>query len=368
MGYINLPGVSSSNIIPPGSDKQITFNDNGTLAADIGFIYDKSTGNVGIGTIVPDEKLHITGDFKIESTGPDIKFFETDSSPNENYKIVLSAGKLKFRTDNDTFSSPSTTMTLIQNGDVGIGTASPTKKLHVVTAGNPAKFESTSGNGRIEIDAPSTKNAGLQFFENNVLRWGIFNQGTDDSLKFQNKDFATRMIVQQGGNVGIGTNSPASILSFKMGDGTGQAQASGVANVNTTSIGNVGSGEDDLMTYSLPADSLNTDGKSIKITAWGTITTSNSKIIRLKFGSITIQQIGPTTSGGLDWKIEGLVIRTGAATQKALGTQFLDTLAQDSTISSPTETLSSIVVIKVTGEGVANDDIKQEGMLVEYLN
>ncbi len=81
------------------------------------------------------------------------------------------------------------------DGNVGLGTINPTNKLHVVTAGNPAKFESTSGNGRIEIDAPSTKNAGVQFFENNVLKWGIFNQGTDDSLKFQNKDFATRLVV-----------------------------------------------------------------------------------------------------------------------------------------------------------------------------
>ena len=64
------------------------------------------------------------------------------------------------------------------NGNVGIGTIDPTNKLHVVTAGNPAKFESTSGNGRIEIDAPSTKNTGVQFFENNVLRWGIFNQSS----------------------------------------------------------------------------------------------------------------------------------------------------------------------------------------------
>ncbi len=94
------------------------------------------------------------------------------------------------------------------DGNVGLGTINPTNKLHVVTAGNPAKFESTSGNGRIEIDAPSTKNAGVQFFENNVLKWGIFNQGTDDSLKFQNKDFATRLVVQQGGNIGIGTTAP----------------------------------------------------------------------------------------------------------------------------------------------------------------
>jgi len=154
-----------------------------------------------------------------------------------------------------------------------------------------------------------------------------------------------------------------------MGTSSSFSNVGGIANVNTTSVGNVGTGEDDLMTYTLPANSLNTDGKGIRITVWGSVAINgNTKTIRLKFGTTIIMAIGPSTMSGLDWKIEGLVIRTGAATQKAVATELLDTIAQDSTISSPTETLSSPVVIKVTGEGVADDDVKQEGMLIEHLN
>lgn len=171
------------------------------------------------------------------------------------------------------------------------------------------------------------------------------------------------------GNIGIGVSSPTSILSLKMGTGTGVAEASGKANVNTTAVGNVGAGEDDLMTYSLPANSFNTNGKLVKITAWGTVAANgNTKTIKLKFGATIIRQIGPSAMNGLDWRIDAVVIRTGVATQDAMATEFLDTSVFDTTISTPAETLSGAVVIKVTGEGVANDDIKQEGMLIEYLN
>ena len=172
----------------------------------------------------------------------------------------------------------------------------------------------------------------------------------------------------QGGAL-MNAGDAGSILSFQMGTGTGQAQASGRANINTTAVGNVGTGEDDLITYSLPANSLSTDGQLVKITAWGSVAANgNTKTIRLDFGATTIRQIGPSAISGLDWIISGLVIRTGATTQDAMATEFIDTATQDTTITTPAETLSGAVIIKVTGEATSDNDIVQEGMLVEYLN
>jgi len=174
-----------------------------------------------------------------------------------------------------------------------------------------------------------------------------------------------------GGVEGIRVTEVANSITadIKMGSGTGRARIVGVANVNTTAVGNVGVGVDDLITFSLPANSLSVNGKGVRITAWGTFASNgNTKQVNLDFGATTIRQIGPAGINGLDWRIDGIVIRTGAATQKAIATEIVDTTAPDSTLTTPAETLSGAVIIKCTGEGVSDNDIVQEGMLIEYLS
>ncbi len=145
-----------------------------------------------------------------------------------------------------------------------------------------------------------------------------------------------------------------------------------VENVNTTAVGtDADTVEKDLITYSLPANRLGVDGQAIRITAWGSVAANgNTKTIRLDFGATTIRAIGPSAMSGLDWRIGGLVIRTGATTQDAVATEFLDVSAQDTTITAPAETLSGAIVVKITGENgtAAANDIVCEGMMIEFIN
>ena len=153
-----------------------------------------------------------------------------------------------------------------------------------------------------------------------------------------------------------------------MGTGTGQAQASGKANVNTTAVGNVGTGEDDLMSFSLPANSLNADGKVIRIIAWGTTgANANEKIVKLFFGTAVVRQIGSAAINNKDWRIDAVVVRTGASAQDALGTEIVDNVSLN-THSEPAESTAAVIVIKTTGQGNVDNDVVQQGMLVEYLN
>ena len=145
-----------------------------------------------------------------------------------------------------------------------------------------------------------------------------------------------------------------------------------VENINTTKVGtDADTVEKTLITYSLPANRLGVNGQAVRITAWGsTAATGNTKTIRLKFGATTIRAIGPSAINGLDWRIDSLVVRTGATAQDAMATESLDTVAQDTTITTPAETLSGAVVIKITGQNAtaAANDIVAEGMLIEFIN
>jgi hypothetical protein len=191
------------------------------------------------------------------------------------------------------------------------------------------------------------------------------------------------------GLMGIGTqtfegdktfNAP---ITFLPGTSTASARASGVItdSVSTTTVGNVGAGEDTLQTYSLLADVLSANGKMIRITAMGDILSSaNTKRLRIKFGGTTIFDSGAAYNDSTNrtWIAELLVIRTGATAQLAYGkVTFYDdstdqiTAASDvksAEPSTPAETLSGAVTILVTGEATNNDEITKRFFAIEPLN
>lgn len=154
------------------------------------------------------------------------------------------------------------------------------------------------------------------------------------------------------------------------GASTSNASVGGTLSVNTTSVGNVGTGEDDLMTYSLPANTLSTNGYHIEIIAWGRFA-SNANTKRLKgyFGSTALLDSAGLAVNNADWSYYATVTRTGAATQT--GNANINTssslLTAYADVTTPTETLSGAVTVKMTGEGTADNDIIQDGMIIRFF-
>lgn len=105
-------------------------------------------GNVGIGTTNPTSKLQVSGN--IDATGVISQTFWT----NDSIRKLNAGAPLNFRTAAGTIE-----MILDGSGNLGIGTTSPAKKLHIST-GTPTGATSAATNTALLIDS-----SGDQFLE-----------------------------------------------------------------------------------------------------------------------------------------------------------------------------------------------------------
>jgi hypothetical protein len=162
---------------------------------------------------------------------------------------------------------------------------------------------------------------------------------------------------------------------IRCGTGSAYGLIGGTLKVNTTAVGNVGGGADELIRYEVPANTLATNGDSLEILCAGTIagTPTNSKTIRLLWGAAelyTTTSVAQATAA--DWAFRATIIRTGAATQKAtclftIGSSTM-TMVTKEDYSEPTEdlTLDTALRCEGTSGGSATDDVIQKFLKVMW--
>ena len=154
-----------------------------------------SGGNVGIGTTSPDAVLAVHGQFRIRTTNGD---------GNENRLLFNPGGAgdpaqlyLYNEAQSNTIYVTANGASYFNAGSVGIGTTSPSKKLHVRSGDNEGMFMEGSSNGGHWFDFKSANsNLWSMGAQPGIMGW--YNR-TDNSYK---------MVISDGGNVGIGTTSP----------------------------------------------------------------------------------------------------------------------------------------------------------------
>ena len=188
----------------------------------IGALYDNGT-NVGIGTANPTQKLEVNGTVLL-STLPNNNGRLCLGSVNTNLFSNAASGHLYVSTN------ASTRMTILNNGNVGIGTTSPSAPLNIVNS-NPKIVLEDSDNantfGQIRQQAGN-----LQFLSN--------NNTSNGTIQFKLNNGATTVDVMDiisNGNVGIGTTSPARKLHVHADSGSAYLQLTQAATGTTSNDG-----------------------------------------------------------------------------------------------------------------------------------
>ena len=255
-------------------------------------------GNVGIGTNSPSEKLTLQLNTQNQAfsgkNGTDYLWFLR----NEAGAGARQSGRFQLMdTDVTTVNieSASNRNTYFNAGRVGIGTTSPTSRLHV------------NGSGATHGEYFRISNGTTQIYE---LQPSIYNVTNNGFGIYDVTDSTYRLVIDTSGQVGIGTTSPGSKLDVKGASAT-PANGNQILSITNTTGGtqlNLGTAENSYGWIEAREGAtlrnllLNPNGGNV-----GIGTTSPGEKLQVQLGNIKID-------GGVNSNERGLIIAHGGLT------------------------------------------------------
>ncbi|MFH1503299.1 MAG: hypothetical protein ABIE36_01425, partial [Candidatus Diapherotrites archaeon] len=227
-----LTNVNGSGLYIPytNSNQNVALGDYNFSVGTSDFFVN-SNGNVGIGTTAPTEKLFVDGNIRLKDT-TDHLIVEGDSgafiagyssSPNRGIRHDAPGSAGGWYGVHDFYTgyngAASTLAMRIKNGNVGIGTTSPNKLLHVAGTSqfdNTITLGATSGGTITTGSSPSLRAFGaygssvslMAIKSGGTQKAGVAVIGADQAYPNVNMNEGQMFIDGSLGNVGIGTTSP----------------------------------------------------------------------------------------------------------------------------------------------------------------
>jgi hypothetical protein len=229
-GYSGNSSYASSTSSPPpltviwsggsgGSGSAVTTNGGSTGSiplfagsSDIeNSVISQSSGRVGIGTTMPNYPLQVATGFSGYTLTP----MQAWTPNTSGYGLTLSnyndIGGIGYQFGVTNGGTTNSSLTLYDNGNVGVGLTAPQNVLSVVNGINVDQNDQNNGNNTF-ISYQSI--LGISFGDSSGE--GVASARTEGSVNLYGldfyTDFAKRLSIAQGGNVGIGTTNPGASL------------------------------------------------------------------------------------------------------------------------------------------------------------
>ena len=181
----------------------------GSVTTPQALFVEGSNGNVGIGTTTPGVKLHVDSG----NTETIAYFKSTDNrgrisvADNDTTTYVISEDTKMSLGTNASLSTGN--LTIDSTGNVGIGTTSPSRKLHV---------HADSGNAYLQLTQATTGTTSNDGFQISMGASQVnFINRENGSMVFETNN-TEKMRITSAGNVGIGTTNPTEILHLSSDD------------------------------------------------------------------------------------------------------------------------------------------------------
>ena len=169
--------------------------------------------NSTITTTVP---LHISGsvteglriakgsseyrEIQFEKNGTDVAFIQVNSADELVIGCQSNNDEIVFQTT--VGGSTTEAMRITATKRVGINEINPQTALHI-----------SGDDPRVRIDGITDSHPGLELSEAGTRKWIVYNNYTNDNLTFKTNN-NIRMVIEQDGNVGIGTDNPTTALDI----------------------------------------------------------------------------------------------------------------------------------------------------------